>query len=212
MEDENEESHYEETSHMIEVVQLVLAIFKGEEFIVDNENEVVKGDWIIPIIQKDMIYKKIIFQLKSKYICKMIEGHLEIKDSEYDVGDVNLITWNNTLRHNKNRKYKYIHVRSVQVQIIPLQYYGKDINLYALLCDIRHTKFNNQIITSIKTNLCYGSLGFNCRLRYYVSLKNEFPKAFLSLKIKIIGMDMKRGGCPLKIFWKVLPCCKGFKR
>ena len=77
-------------------------------------------------------------------------------------------------------------LESVQVQIAPSQYYGKDIDLYALLCDIRHTKFNNQIITGIKTNLCNGSIGFNCRPRYYVSLKDEFAKNFLSFKIKTL--------------------------
>ena len=41
---------------------------QGEEFIVDNENEDVKGDWVLPIIQNDMIYKKLIFQLKSMYM------------------------------------------------------------------------------------------------------------------------------------------------
>ena len=91
-----------------------------------------------------------------------MEGDLEIKDCEYDVGEVNLINWENILKHNKDRKYRYIHVGSLQAQIIPLQYYEKDIELSALLCGIRHTKFNNQIITGIKTNLCNGSIGFNC--------------------------------------------------
>ena len=88
----------------------------------------------------------------------MMEGDLEIKDREYDVGEVNLINWKNILKHNKDRKYRYIHIGSVQVQVTPLQYYGKDIDLYALLCDIRHTKFNNQIIIRIKTNLCNESI------------------------------------------------------
>ena len=82
----------------------------------------------------------------------MIEGDLEIKDCEHDVAEVNLINWKNILNHNKDTKYRYIHFGSVQMQIIPLQYHGKDIDLYTLLCDIRHTKFNNQIITGIKTN------------------------------------------------------------
>jgi len=38
-----------------------------------------------------MIYKQFIFQLKNKYIYEMMEGDLEIKDCEYDVGEVNLI-------------------------------------------------------------------------------------------------------------------------
>ena len=73
----------------------------------------------------------------------MIEGDMEIKDREYDVGEVNLIKWENIVKHNKDRKYRYIRVRSVQVQITLLQCYGKDIDLYSSLCDIRHTKFNN---------------------------------------------------------------------
>ena len=87
-----------------------------------------------------------------------MEGDLEIKDCEYDDGEVNLINWENILKYNKDRKYRYIHVGSVQIQTTPLQYYGKDIDLYALLCDIRHTKFNNQIIIRIKTNLCNESI------------------------------------------------------
>jgi len=55
---------------------------QGDEFVVDNENEEVKGVWILPIIQKDMIYKKSIFQLKNKYMCEMMEGDLEIKDCD----------------------------------------------------------------------------------------------------------------------------------
>ena len=67
-----------------------------------------------------MTYKKFTFQLKSKYVFEMIEGDLEIKEREYDVGEVNLINWENILKYNKDRKYKYIRVESVQVQITPL--------------------------------------------------------------------------------------------
>jgi len=86
----------------------------------------------------------------------MMKGDPEIKDCEYDIGEVNLVISENILKCNKDRIYRYIHVGSVQVQITPIQYYAKDINLYALLCDIRHTKFNNQIITGIRTILYNG--------------------------------------------------------
>ena len=118
----------------------------------------------------------------------MMEGDLEINDCEYDVNEVNRINCKNILKHNKGRKHRYIHIGSVQVQITQLQYYGKDIDRYDLLCNIRHAKFNNQIITRIKTNLCNGLVGVNYRPRYYVSLKDEFAKNFLSLMIKIVGI------------------------
>jgi len=151
-----------------------------------------------------MIYRKSIFQLKTKYICEIMEGDMKIKDCEYDVREVKLINWENILQHNNDRTYRYIHVASVQVQITSLQYYGKDIDLYTSLCDIRHTNFNNQIIAGIKTNLCNGLVGFNYRPGYYVSLKDEFAKNFISLKIKTIRMDMKRGGYLLRISYKII--------
>ena len=46
---------------MMESSTISLDDLQGEEFIVNNENEDVKGDWVLPIIQKDMIYKKSIF-------------------------------------------------------------------------------------------------------------------------------------------------------
>ena len=41
------------------------------------------------MIQKDMIYKMSIFELKNKYVSEIVEGDLPIKDCEYDVGEVN---------------------------------------------------------------------------------------------------------------------------
>jgi len=79
-----------------------LGELQGEEFTVDNENEDIKRDWVLSIIQKGMIYTKSIFQLKSKYVCEMMEGDLQIKDCKYDVGEVNLINWENILKHNKD--------------------------------------------------------------------------------------------------------------
>ena len=32
----------------------------------------------------------------------MMEGDLEIKDCEYDVGEFNLINWKNIFKHNKD--------------------------------------------------------------------------------------------------------------
>ena len=57
VEDEYEESDYEETNHMKKSGSISLGDLQGEEFIIDNDSEEVKGDWILPIIQKDIIYK-----------------------------------------------------------------------------------------------------------------------------------------------------------
>ena len=70
-----------------------------EEFIADNENEDVKGDWVLLIIQKDIAYKTFIFQLKSNKVCEMMEEDLEIKECQYNVAEVNPINWKNILKY-----------------------------------------------------------------------------------------------------------------
>jgi len=40
----------------------------------------------------------------------MMEGYFEIKDCEYDVGEVNFINWENIPKHNKDKKYKSVQV------------------------------------------------------------------------------------------------------
>jgi len=91
MKEEYEESDYEKTRHKIESSSTSIGDPQGKEFTIDNENESIKIDGVIPIMRKDMIYKKIIFQSKSEYICEMVEWDLEINDSQYDMGEVNLV-------------------------------------------------------------------------------------------------------------------------
>ena len=86
MDNEYEETDYEEANHIMKNSSISLGDLQGEEFVVDNDHGEVKGDWVLPIIQKDIVYKKSIFQLKSKYVCEVMEGDLEIKYCEYDVG------------------------------------------------------------------------------------------------------------------------------
>ena len=51
----NKDCDYDEISHTMEKSLINLGDLQGEEFIIDNENEDVKGAWVPPIIQKDMI-------------------------------------------------------------------------------------------------------------------------------------------------------------
>jgi len=61
LKDKYKESDYEKISHIIESSSISFSNLKGEKFTVDNENKYIKGDWVLPIIQKHMTYKKSIF-------------------------------------------------------------------------------------------------------------------------------------------------------
>ena len=60
------QDEYEETSHMMKSSSISLGDLQGEEFVIDNDHEEVKGDWILPIIQKDMINKRIHLLIKKQ--------------------------------------------------------------------------------------------------------------------------------------------------
>ena len=42
---------------MMESSLVSLGDLQSEEFVIGNDHEEVKGDWVLPIIQKDIIYK-----------------------------------------------------------------------------------------------------------------------------------------------------------
>jgi len=46
---------------MMKSSSISLVDLQGEEFVVDNDKEEDKGDWFLPIIRKDMMYKKLSF-------------------------------------------------------------------------------------------------------------------------------------------------------
>ena len=74
IEDEYEESNYVEISHIMKNSSISLGDLQEEEYIIDDVNEDVKGDWVVPIIHKDIIYKKkLVFQLKKKYAREIME-------------------------------------------------------------------------------------------------------------------------------------------
>ena len=87
-----------------------------------------------------------------------MEGDLEIKDCEHEVGKINLINHENIVRNNKNKKYKYIQVGSVEVQITLLFDKGENVDIYAFICDIRQRSFGRSIVSGIKSNLCGGPI------------------------------------------------------
>ena len=48
LDNKHEESDYKETSHMMESSSISHGDLQGEEFVVDNDNEEVKRDWVFP--------------------------------------------------------------------------------------------------------------------------------------------------------------------
>lgn len=52
-------------SHMMKSSLISMGDLQGEEFIIDNEDEDVKRDCVLPIIHKEIIYEKLYLSIKK---------------------------------------------------------------------------------------------------------------------------------------------------
>ena len=94
------------------------------------------------------------FKIKSKYLCEMMKGDLEINT-------INLM-WGRFISSTRKICLSITRIKSINTSILKVtkfklrKYSIMDkISILngALLCDVIYAKFNDQIITGIKTNL-----------------------------------------------------------
>jgi len=93
-----------------------------------------------------------------------------------------------------------INVSKLEVSKFQLQHYSimekiSTFMVYYVILEV--PKFDNQTITRTRAYLSNGLAGVNYQLGYYVSTKNEFAQNLVSVKMKIVQTDMKKGGYPL---------------
>jgi len=71
----------------------------------------------------------------------MLKGDLEIKDSEYDVGEINLINWRNIPKHIqsilKASKFKLDHC-SIITEILTFMFYSVVLDIPNLINKLSH--------------------------------------------------------------------------
>ena len=92
----------------------------------------------------------------------------------------------NTINHHR-KKFNYIHIGLVQVEIKPLFRLGLDIPVFVCLRDARSTKITDSVFSMIDSNLANGLVYLNCFPNFSMNINDPsifFPSLTLNIKTK----------------------------
>ncbi|KAA0054118.1 uncharacterized protein E5676_scaffold2277G00300 [Cucumis melo var. makuwa] len=100
-------------------------------------------------------------------------------------------------------KFKYLHIRCVQVALKPLFREGLDVPVYLALRDKRHLRFTHSLLGIVQSNLEQGPVYFNCRPNLTVSLHDKNIMDTISLDVHSQGLELKDGSLPFAVSYRI---------
>jgi hypothetical protein len=107
------------------------------------------------------------------------------------------------LEASKAKKYKFLHIGSVQVDVKPLTRLGIDASILLCLCDARFLQFKTSILGMIQSSVYTGPIHFDVFPNLTVSLDDVNFLKSLTLNIQTHGYDMEEGSIPLAIIYRI---------
>ncbi|PIN03265.1 hypothetical protein CDL12_24212 [Handroanthus impetiginosus] len=137
-------------------------------------------NWKLPKTSASQIYKSKLFKFSSDYIVKIIEEYVPLQE-----GYENFTVLSRKLIESHRQKYKYLHLRIIQVGLKPLTKLG--------VRDRRHNQFEDSLLGIVESSLCDEPIYFKCFPNFTVSLTDPNILQSLVLNIKIEGFDMLKG-------------------
>jgi hypothetical protein len=103
----------------------------------------------------------------------------------------------------KAKKYKFLHIGSVQVAVKPLTRLGIDASVLLCLRDARFLQFKPSIHGMIQSSVYAGPVHFDVFPNMSVSLDDINFLKTLTLNIQTKGYDMEEGSRPLAIIYRI---------
>nr|KYP44651.1 polyprotein [Cajanus cajan] len=163
-----------------------------EEVCFEDINQAI-DNWEIPKIPQDELYIPDEKHVRSSdYIIKTAENNIPLDPQAGE--EFHLLTKQSVTEHS--RKYKYLHIRCVQVVVKPLIMEGLNVSILMCLRDTRHNDFHDSLIGTVETSLGHGPVYFNCFPNKTVSLLDRNVLDSLFLNIRLHGLNMKEGYIP----------------
>ena len=114
----------------------------------------------------------------------------------------------NTINHHR-KKFNYIHIGLVQVEIKPLFHLGLDILVFVCLRDARSTKIIDSVFSMIDSNLANDLVYLNCFPNFSMNINDPsifFPSLTLNIKIKNMNFVEEAQAITIiyRIYYKVI--------
>jgi hypothetical protein len=158
--------------------------------------------WNIPKIKYAEIYTDSSWTqniFKSEYAVKTVEQTYAIsgKNCTFQLFSKK---W---LEEARAKKYKFLHIGSVQVAVKPLTRLGIDASVLLCLRDARFLQFRPSILGMIQSSVYAGPVYFDVFPNMSVSLDDINFLKTLTLNIQTKGYDMEEGSRPLAIIYRI---------
>ncbi|KAG7958992.1 hypothetical protein I3843_10G049000 [Carya illinoinensis] len=181
-------------------------IINEEDCEISENDSNTSDQWHMPKIKIDSLYNRTWIQskMKSLFQVKTIEQTFPVSRIQEQC----VLFQKKMIKSFQEKGYKFMHIASVQVAIVPLV--RKGINACVLLClrDDRFKQFNDSVLGIVQTSLIDGPVHFNCYPDLTVDLFDKNVLSTLTLNVQTFGFDMVEGSRPMslvyRIYYKVL--------
>ena len=109
----------------------------------------------------------------------------------------------NTINHHR-KKFNYIHIGLVQVEIKPLFHLGLDILVFVCLRDARSTKIIDSVFSMIDSNLANDLVYLNCFPNFSMNINDQsIFFSSLTLNIKTKNMNFVEEAQAITIIYRI---------
>jgi hypothetical protein len=136
---------------------------------------------------------------KSEYAVKTVEKTFAIsgKDCTFQLFDKKFV------EASKAKKYRFLHIGSVQIAVKPLTRLGIDASVLLCLRDARFLNFRANTLGMIQSSVYVGPIHFDVFPNMSVSLDDIHVLKSLTLNLQTKGYDMEEGSRPLAIIYRI---------
>ncbi|KAG7964133.1 hypothetical protein I3843_09G153500, partial [Carya illinoinensis] len=167
-----------------------------------SENDSNSSDqWHMPKIKIDSLYHRTWIQskMKSLFHVKTIEQTFPVSRTQEHC----VLFQKKTIKSFQEKGYKFMHIASVQIAVIPLVRKGIDACVLLCLRDGRHLDYNNSVLGIIQTSLVDGPVHFNCYPDLTVDLFDKNVLSTLTLNVKTSGFNMVEESRPISLVYRI---------
>jgi hypothetical protein len=176
------------------------------EDIVHEEDEVLHSDkdlqnWSIPKPDKKEVYKTswvpTVFQ--SEHKVKTVERAYAFSKNKEEC----FLFRKKEMKEFRNKGYKFINLRLIQVGIKPLTRRGINVSVLLRLLDARFTVQHQALLGMVEANISEGPIHSNVNLDLTLSLDDGAPKKALTLRINTSRYHMIEGSRPIALVYRI---------
>lgn len=161
-------------------------------------NEEKLNNWIIPKVEKSIIYKIGTFDFKGKSTIKTVEQSVTVDNNDKIIHLLNL---EEITSYAKN--YKYIDIGLIQIAFKPLTLRELNASILACLRDVKCLNWAHFLMGVMETSLCHGPVYFNTFPNLSLSLTDINILEAVKLQLQLHCYNFLQGSETIAILFRI---------